>query len=124
MNVAIYLASLKPPFEYGVQFWSPQYEKHVEVLQSNYGTQSNRLDDMFCEVTLMTLGLPSSKEAKRPPHCSLQLFEEGSGEGDTSGFFSPVTHDRMQGSGTKLHQGWFRLSIMKNLHSQTMEKAY
>ena len=114
----LYLVSMWPHLKYCMQFWAPQYKKKIKVLESIQRKATNLvngLEGMSYKVRLRTHGLSSMEKSRlRCKFIALRNFLRGSGEGG-AGLFSLLTNDRTSRNGTKLHQGRFRLDIMKNL---------
>jgi len=110
--------------EYFVQFWVPQFEKGVKVLEciQRRATKLVKwLVGMSCEEWLRTLSLSALEKGRvRGDLLALYSFlRRGSGEGGAE-LSSLVSDDRMYGNCSKQLQGKFGLDIRKHFFTERM----
>ncbi|KAK4831219.1 hypothetical protein QYF61_016056 [Mycteria americana] len=118
--VSLYSVLVQPHLECCVQFWAPQFQKDVKVLECLLQRRVKKLEGMSYEEWLRTL----EKEAEGGNLIALYSFlRRGSGGGGTD-LFSLGSRDRTHGNGSKLHQGRFRLGMRKHFFTETVIKHW
>jgi len=116
-----------PELEHCLQFWAPQFQKDVKVLECIWRRATKLLEGLegvSCEKRLRTLGL-SSLERRRLRGDLIALcsfLRRGRGEGGAE-LFSLGSSGRTRGNGSKLCQGGFRHDIRKHFPSKRMARA-
>ncbi|GAB0197219.1 hypothetical protein GRJ2_002187200 [Grus japonensis] len=110
-------ALVRPPLQYCVQLWGPQYRRDIELLEQSpeEATKLIRgMEHLSCEDRLRELGLFSleKRRLRGRSNCGLPV-PEGACRKAGEGLFIRECSDRTRGNGFKLKEGRFRLDVRK-----------
>ncbi|KFQ17363.1 hypothetical protein N331_04531, partial [Merops nubicus] len=108
---------MRPHLEYCIQFWSPHYKKHMEVLervQRRASRMIQGLERLSYDDRLRELGL-FSIEKRRLRGDLIVAFQylKGAYKKTGEGLFRMSGSDRTRGNGAKLEVGRYRLDMRK-----------
>ncbi|GAB0183557.1 hypothetical protein GRJ2_000821000 [Grus japonensis] len=106
---------LRPHLEYCVQFWAPQYNRDIDILetvQRRVIRMIKGLDDLTYEVRVRELELFTLQERR----LNVYIYLKRGCKEDRARLFSVVPSDRTRGNGYKLKCRRFPLKIRKHFY--------